>query len=109
MKTASERKLTLSPGCLQTAFLKDLSCLSCGASVSLTSESAEVPDCLHPFLWGTWFSHCLLPSLGLSDVAVTPRSGVQADQPSPAKAGGSLGDRLFWKSGWDWLSWLRRF
>ena len=88
----------MSPGCLQTAFLKDPSCPSYGASVSLTSESAEVPDLLHPVLWGTWFSHCLLPSLGLSGVAMTPRSGVQADQPSPAKAGGSLGDRLFWRA-----------
>lgn len=95
MKTASERKLTLSPGCLQTAFLKNMSCRSGWASVSLASESAEVPDLLHPFLWGTWSSRCLLPPLGLSGGALTPRSGVQADQPSPAQAGGCLGDRLF--------------
>lgn len=109
METASERKLTLSPGCFQTAFRKDPSCRSCWTSVSLASESAEVPDLPHPFLWGTWSSRCLLPPLGLSGDAMTPRSGVGADQPSPAQAGGCLGDRLFWKSSWDWLAWLGRF
>ncbi|XDC62792.1 hypothetical protein R6Z07M_013974 [Ovis aries] len=41
METASERKLTLSPGCFQTAFRKDPSCRSCWTSEKQDLKDAE--------------------------------------------------------------------